>query len=94
MKKIISSLLLVSTLILTGCKEDAVAVKMHFPNVPEDLLIACPDLKTVDANTDKLSVVIGVVADNYSQYHQCRLQVDNWIEWYKIQKEIFDKADK
>lgn len=89
MKKIILLSLAVSTLLLTGC-ETPVPVTMKFPNVPEELLVACPDLKDVQPGTTKLSEVIGVVSENYSQYHACRLQVDNWIEWYNTQKKIFD----
>jgi len=81
---------LILVLLLVGCKDDAVPVAVRFPDVPAELLEACPDLKEVDANTTKLSEVIGVVSENYSQYHSCRLQVDNWIEWYKTQKKIFD----
>ena len=83
-------LLLAVVLMLTACKDDAVPVAVRFPDVPTELLEACPDLKEVNPQTTKLSEVIGVVSENYSQYHSCRLQVDNWIEWYKTQKKIFD----
>lgn len=83
-------LLLISVLILTGCVETPVA--RHFPEVPSELLVACPDLKQVDPNTTKLSEVVSVVASNYGQYNECKIKVDAWIEWYKTQKEIFDSV--
>lgn len=87
MKKILA---LIPILLLTGCLNTP--VKRNFPAVPEDLLKACPDLEQIDPKTDKLSDVLLVVTDNYGQYHQCRIKVDAWIEWYKTQKSIFDSV--
>ena len=83
-------ILLLPVVLLTGCLD--VPVARHFPEVPQDLLVACPDLKLVDPNTTKLSDVVGVVAENYGQYQECKIKVDTWIEWYKSQKEIFDSV--
>ena len=77
-------------LLLAGCLTTPVIEK--FPEVPADLMVACPDLKLVDPATTKLSQVIGVVAENYGQYQECQIKVDTWIEWYKHQKVIFDNV--
>jgi len=86
MKKLLALLTVVA---LAGCS--AVPVARHFPEVPEELKVACPDLTEVPA-TEKLSEVIVVVTDNYSKYHECRIKVDSWIMWYNSQKEIFDSV--
>ena len=83
-------IILVSAFMLTGCLSTA-PVKRNFPEVPQELMTACPDLKTVE-NTDKLSKVIETVTDNYAQYHECRVKVDTWIDWYNTQKKIFDEV--
>lgn len=83
-------LYLIPVLFLVGCLNTP--VKRTFPNVPEDLLKACPDLELIKPDTDKLSDVLLVVTDNYGEYHQCRIKVDAWIEWYKTQKIIFDSV--
>jgi hypothetical protein len=88
MKKLI--VLLLPIVLLTGCLD--VPVARHFPEVPADLLVACPDLKLVDPATTKLSDVVGVVAENYGQYQECRVKVDSWIEWYNAQKQIFESV--
>lgn len=78
---------------LSGCitfGKDPVPVKMKWPEVPTELLEACPDLKSIDPNTTKLSDVLEVAVDNYRNYHECRLKLDTWIEWYKTQKRIMD----
>mgnify|MGYP003348823611 CR=1 FL=1 len=75
-------------LILTGCLNTP--VERHFPEVPSDLLNACPDLKSVDPKTTKLSEVVSVVTANYGQYEECQVKVDAWIEWYEVQKQIFE----
>ena len=87
MKKL---LLLVPVLLLTGCLTTA-PVKRNFPEVPQELMESCPDLKTVP-DTEKLSDVLKVITDNYAQYQECRVKVDTWVEWYKTQKQIFDSV--
>jgi len=81
---------LITTIFLTGCL--ATPVKRTFPDVPEDLLKACPSLEQIDPKTDKLSDVLLVVADNYGQYHQCKVKIDAWIEWYQTQRSIFESV--
>ena len=83
-------LLLIPVLLLTGCFTTA-PVKRNFPEVPQELMESCPDLKTVP-DTEKLSDVLKVITDNYGQYQECRIKVDTWVEWYKTQKQIFDSV--
>ena len=87
MKKIV---LILPTLLLAGCLA-SVPVKRNFPEVPQELMEACPDLKQTE-QTEKLSEVIRVVTENYSEYHECRIKVDTWIEWYSTQKHIFESV--
>ena len=83
-------LVLIPAVLLTGCLNTP--VNRHFPEVPEDLLKACPSLEQVDPATTKLSEVVRVVTDNYTQYHECRVRVDAWIEWYRTQRAIFESV--
>jgi hypothetical protein len=82
-------LLLIPAVLLTGCL--VTPVKRNFPEVPPEIMLACPDLKTIEP-TEKLSDVLKVVTDNYGQYHECRAKVDAWVEWYKTQKQIFESV--
>ena len=82
--------LLLLPLLLTACLTTPVARK--FPDIPNDLKTACPDLAQMDPNTNKLSEVINTVTVNYSTYHECKIRVDAWIEWYKTQKTIFEEV--
>jgi len=92
MKKIIPLLILIS---LVGCATGPKTnVVMTFPTAPQDLTTTCPDLATVDPNTEKLSDVLNVVTANYSQYYECKVKVDAWIEWYNTQKSINDTVTK
>ena len=86
MKKL---LLILPIILLTGCL--VTPVKRNFPEVPKELMEACPALKQTQP-TEKLSEVLKVVTQNYGQYHECRLKVDTWVEWYKTQKEIFESV--
>lgn len=85
MKNIFTIFLLI---MLTGC---AVPVKRTFPDVPNELKTNCPDLILIQP-TKKLSDVVIVVTDNYSQYQECQLKIDSWIEWYDKQKDIFNNV--
>ena len=82
-------LVIIPFLFLLGCDQD-VPVKPIWPSIPEELKTACPDLKQVDPNTAKLSQVLDVVVDNYSQYHECQDKTDFWLEWYQKQKRIYE----
>jgi hypothetical protein len=83
-------LILFSTVFLTGCL--ATPVKRSFPEAPTELMTTCPELSMVADSTAQLSEMLKVVTENYSQYHECRIRSDLWIEWYKTQKQIFDSV--
>jgi hypothetical protein len=70
----------------------SVPVERKFPKAPEELMVACPDLKTIPEGTTQLSVVVEAVATNYGQYQMCQTKTDTWIDWYNRQKEIFDSV--
>lgn len=83
---------LLAPLLLTGCLlKQPVPVKQIWPDVPKELLEACPDLKQIDPETKKLSEIITVVSDNYATYYDCKAKVDDWIIWYNGQKKIYDE---
>jgi hypothetical protein len=86
-------LIIVTVLMMTGCAmfQKSVPVKRNFPSVPTELMEACPDLKKTEP-TEKLSEVLKVVVDNYGQYHECKIKVDTWVEWYNTQKNIFESV--
>jgi hypothetical protein len=83
-------LILVSSILLSGCL--ATPVKRTFPEVPTELMTVCPELNMLADGTTQLSEVLRIVTENYSQYHECRIRNDLWIEWYKTQKQIFDSV--
>lgn len=85
-------LLVPVTVLLTGCLSTTAPVKRNFPEVPSELMAACPDLRQIEKGTEQLSKVITVVTENYTQYHECKVKVDNWILWYNSQKKIFDEV--
>jgi hypothetical protein len=77
------------TILLTACT--TVPVERKFPEVPVELMQACPDLKQVNPTT-KLSEVVDIVVSNYGQYKECQIKVDSWIDWYNNQKKIFESV--
>jgi len=70
----------------------SVPVERKFPLAPEELLTACPDLKTIPVGTTQLSVVVDTVAANYGQYQLCQAKTNTWVDWYNKQKDIFDSV--
>ena len=87
MVKLISSLLLLT---LIGCST-VVPVKSKFPEVPERLLVKCPQLEKLE-NEAKLSDISKTVTNNYTTYYDCAVKNDAWIEWYQVQKHIFESV--
>jgi nitrate reductase gamma subunit len=83
-------LILLPAFLLAGCL--ATPVKRNFPDVPKEMLTSCPELQEVEEGTTKLSEVLKVVTANYSEYHECRIKMDSWVEWYNAQKKIFDSV--
>jgi hypothetical protein len=76
-------------MLLVGCATP-VPVVSKWPTVPVELLVACPDLKTVDPNNDKISVLVETVVDNYKEYYQCGDKVESWIVWYSEQQKLWE----
>ena len=77
-------------LVLTGCST-TVPVKSKFPEVPERLMQKCPQLEKLE-NEAKLSHISKTVANNYTTYYECAVKNDAWIEWYQIQKHIYESV--
>ena len=72
----------------SGCST-TVPVAAKFPEAPKLGQGTCPQLKTV-AEGVKLSELTNTVTVNYSTYYECAVRVDQWTEWYAIQKRIFE----
>jgi hypothetical protein len=85
----IKILALTSVIVLAGCST-AVPIVQKFPEpTSQELMQSCPALKEARIDTDRLTDLMGVVADNYKEYHLCQDKVNGWIDWYKKQKENF-----
>lgn len=82
-------LFILMSIALTGCV--ATPVHRNFPDVPQELQVACPDLQKVNDNA-KLSEVVATVATNYGYYNVCSAKVDAWNAWYKKQQQIFESV--
>lgn len=91
LKSIISFILIIMLVlfVLVGCSTN-VLVRHKFPEEPSKIAIeSCPNLKKLDDNA-RLSDVANTVSINYETYYECAVKVDTWVEWYKIQKHIFE----
>jgi pectin methylesterase-like acyl-CoA thioesterase len=76
--------------LLTGCST-AVPVTVKFPDVPAMILEKCPQLKAIDNDTVSIVDYTKTVTINYTTYYECAVKTDTWIEWYQIQKKIFEQ---
>ena len=80
-------LILLVMFLISGCT--TVPVTAKFPEVPNKILETCPDLKKLQDDA-KLSDVAKTVTVNYSTYYECAVKHDAFVEWYKIQKKIYE----
>jgi hypothetical protein len=85
------TIVLIATFILTGCATVSVPVKAKFPTMPETLLTKCPQLEGVKEDA-KLSDISKVVAKNYTTYYECSVKHEAIVEWYTIQKTIYESV--
>lgn len=87
-------LLTISVALLLSACSTVVPVKQKWPEVPAEVATPCPNLKKLPEDTEKLSEVINNVAGNYSEYHKCQIRQEGWLEWYKVQKKLFEEINK
>jgi hypothetical protein len=82
---------LLLSLLLTGCST-VVPVTAKFPEAPGNVAMTpCPQLQKLQEDA-KLSDITKTVTVNYGTYYECAVKTDAWIEWYQVQKKIFDKV--
>ena len=85
--------LLLVVMALTACST-TVPVTARFPEPPgRAALTACPQLERL-SDTATLSDISRVINSNYALYYQCAVKADAWIEWYTVQKKIFETSGK
>lgn len=82
--------IVLSAIFIAGCST-SVPVKRNFPEVPQTLTVKCPQLKKVNDDA-KLSDISKTVTENYTSYYECAVKNDAWVEWYQIQKKIFEEV--
>lgn len=86
----LSLILGVMIFLLAGCGTTTVPVIAKFPDAPGTMALEpCPQLQKLTDDV-KLSGVATTVTANYGTYYECAVKTDAWIEWYKIQKNIFE----
>jgi hypothetical protein len=90
LKLFLLTIFIVLAFLATGCST-TVPVTAKFPEVPERLLEKCPQLKKLEEEA-KLSDITKTITVNYTTYYECAVKDDAWIEWYKIQKHIFESV--
>ena len=61
-----------------------------FPKVSSDLLEASSDLKPLPEDKKTLTDLIENANENYGTYYDLKGKYDSWIEWYNVQKQIFE----
>jgi hypothetical protein len=84
-------LVVLSMLVLSGCAT-VTPVKQKWPDVPQEISEACPQLQKLPDNTEKLTDVVSTVSTNYGTYYECQAKLEAWIEWYKTQKSIYEEV--
>jgi hypothetical protein len=69
-------------------------VTLEFPEPVQELTEKCPDLKQIESNQISVTDLLKNITNNYNLYYQCSLKNDEWNNWYKKQKEIYDETKK
>jgi hypothetical protein len=82
--------LLIAAVCVTGCSV-FLPVKPKFPEPVKELTEPCPDLAVIKGDTVAVTDLLKAVVNNYNLYYECSLKNEGWNEWYKIQRQIYDK---
>jgi hypothetical protein len=82
---------LISVTLIAGCSVFLPA-KPKFPEALPELTKPCPDLKRIDGDRVAITDLLRTVVDNYALYYDCSLKNDGWNDWYKKQKDIYDRV--
>jgi len=85
--------LCLSVSLLSGCAmfTKFLPAKPKFPEPIKELTEPCPDLKKIEGDKIAITELLRSVVENYTMYYECSLKNDGWNDWYKKQKEIYDK---
>jgi len=83
-------IILIAAFILSGCAV-SVPVKAKFPVMPETLMVKCPQLEQMSESA-KLSDISRIVSKNYTTYYECAIKHDAIVEWYNVQKRIYESV--
>ena len=76
--------------LFSGCST-TVPVTAKFPEAPERLLAKCPQLEKL-GNEPKLSDISKTITVNYTTYYECAVKHDAFIDWYQVQKNIYESV--
>lgn len=83
---------LILALFLTGCGTTSVPVKRTFPEADPIMFETAPTLKPLPPDTKDLDQLITNSVENFGEYRKLVKKYEMWQEWYKKQKENFDKV--
>ena len=86
-------LVIIVALLVSGCSTP-VPIAAKFPDVPPQLTEKCPQLKLIEGDVITLSNLTKTVTANYTTYYECAIKLDSWVEWYSVQKTIFENTAK
>lgn len=86
-------LIILPLFVLAGCSITAVPVSPKFPEAPATLQEKCAELKEATEGMS-LTEFTKTVVENYVLYHECKVKVEGWNDWYQKQKAIFEAATK
>jgi hypothetical protein len=83
---------LLSIVLLSGCSL-LVPVKNDMPDIPTAFPDQCEALKKVEGEAVTFEQFLKTVAGNYTLHHECALNYQQLIQWYKEQQKIFNNVD-
>ena len=88
LKLFVLTICIILAFLATGCST-VVPVTAKFPEAPSKLQVKCPQLEKLKDDA-KLSEVSKTITINYTTYYECAVKLDSWIEWYQVNKLIFE----
>lgn len=87
-------LLICSLLVLTGCATRIAGTGPVWPSTPPELTAPVADLTPLAEGKTSFSDMLLNINENYTAYYVLKNKFELWQQWYKEQKEIYNKSEK
>jgi hypothetical protein len=89
------AMIILFCLLFSGCSLFQKQPVPMVPDFPQPYSTEkCKQLMTIEGDQVPMTDVLKVIVENYKLYYYCSDMVDGWNDWYKQQRDVYEKLGK